>query len=89
MTALILAQTFFYFTVSFAVIAVGVLCVMVTYHLMRIVRELEELSRNLNHASAEAIERINDVIDRLSELPVLSYFLKKRSANYERKGRKR
>ncbi len=74
---LIFAQTLFYFTVSAAIIAVGVLCAVAAYHLIHITRELEELSHNLNRASSEAGERINDILDRLSDLPVLSYFLKK------------
>ncbi|MDO8523248.1 MAG: hypothetical protein Q7S12_03140 [bacterium] len=76
-TALILAQTVFYITVSTAIIAVGIFCAVVAYHLIHITRELEGLSRNLNQASSEAGERINDIIDRLSDLPVLSYFLEK------------
>ncbi|MDO8655386.1 MAG: hypothetical protein Q7R48_03140 [bacterium] len=86
-TTLIFAQTLFYLTVSAAVIAIGVLCAIVTYHLIHIARELEELSRNLNRASSEAGERIDDIIDRLSDLPILAYFLKKRSVMNEKKGR--
>ena len=86
-TVLIFAETVFYLTVSAAVIVIGVLCAIVTYRLIRIARELENLSRNLSHASSEAGERINDIIDRLSDLPILSYFLKKRSVTHEGKGR--
>lgn len=86
-TALIFAQTVFYLTVSLAIIAVGILGAILIYHLTRIARELEELSRNLNNASSEAGERINDIIDRLSDLPILSYFLKERPSARERKGR--
>ena len=76
-TALIFSETVFYLTVSIAIIVVGVLFSILTYHLIRISKELEKLSHNLNHASSEAIDRINDIIDRLSELPILSYFLKR------------
>ncbi len=86
-TALILAETVFYFTVSVAIITIGALSAVVTYHLIHIAKELEELSGNLNAASGEAGERINDIIDRLSELPILSYFLKKRSVVRNGKGR--
>ncbi|MDO8516231.1 MAG: hypothetical protein Q7S28_03210 [bacterium] len=86
-TALIFAQTLFYFTVSLAIIAIGILSAIVTYHLIHIARELEELSRKLNDASSEAGERINDIINRLSDLPILSYFLKTRSTQHNGKGR--
>ena len=78
-TTLILSEIVFNFIASVASITIGVLCAIVTYHLILITKELEELSRNLNNASSEAGERINEIIDRLSDLPILSYFLKKRS----------
>ncbi len=84
-TALIFSEIVFYLTVSLAIIVMGVLCAMVTYRLIRIARELEELSRKLNNASDEAGERINEIIDRLSDLPILSYFLKKRPASHNEK----
>lgn len=88
-TTLILSEIVFNITMSVAVIVLGVLCVIVAYHLIRIARELEELSHNLNRASSEAGERINDIIDRLSDLPILSYFLKKRSTTHNGKGREK
>ncbi len=84
---LVFAETVFYLTVSAAIIVVGVLCAIVAYHLIRITRELEELSRNLKSASSAAGERINDIIDRLSDLPILSYFLKQHSVTHKKKGR--
>lgn len=91
--ALLLAQTIFYFVVSLAIIVVGILCAVVAYHLIHIAKELEVLSQNLTDASSDAIEQVNDVIDRLSALPILSYFLRRRapkngaSRRYEEKGR--
>lgn len=81
-TALIFAQTVFYFTVSVAIIVIGILCGILTYHLIRIARELEEISHKLNNAAHDAGERIQDVIERLSNVPILSYFLKKRSVSH-------
>jgi len=78
-TTLILAKIIFYFAVSAAVIALGVLTAIVAYHLIRITRELENLARNINHVSSEAGEKINDIINKLSALPILSYFLRKKS----------
>jgi fatty acid desaturase len=87
--ALMLSQIVFYFTVSIAIIAVGILFGIFTYHLIKIAKELQELSHNLNHGSAEAMKKINDIIDRLSDIPILSYFLKKRETTHEgSKGRK-
>lgn len=44
---------------------------------MHIVRELEEFSRNLNHASNKVSEKIKNIVNKISDLPILSYFLKK------------
>ncbi|MEK7093847.1 MAG: hypothetical protein AAB903_00730 [Patescibacteria group bacterium] len=85
-TALLVGQILFYFTVSLAIIVGGILFSIVTYYLIRTAKNLEALSKNLNAASEEAIERINEAIDRLSDLPVLSYFLRKRSGEEGRKG---
>ena len=75
--ALIISQTIFYFTISIVVITLGVLATVVTYHLIKITKALEEMSRNIHNASSDAIERIKDLIERLSILPILSFFLKK------------
>lgn len=88
-TALIFSETVFYLTVSLAIIAIGILLGIFTYHLIRIAKELEELSHNLNHGSSEAMKKINDIIDRLTEIPILSYFLKKRGESHDKgKGRR-
>lgn len=88
-TTLVFAEIVFYLTISVVAITIGVSCAIVTYRLMRITRELEKFSRNLNHASSEAGERINDIIARLSDIPILSYFLRKRSVTRNGKGRGR
>ena len=88
-TALIVSETVFYFTVSLAIIVIGALFAVVTYHLINIAKELAELSRNLNDAASDAGERINEIIDRLSDLPVLSYFLKERRIIHKRNGREK
>jgi hypothetical protein len=84
-TTLIFAEIIFYFTVSLAIIAVGILCATVVYYLVRLARELEEISHNMKLASNEAGERINYILDKLSILPVLSFFLKKHPATRRKK----
>ncbi len=76
-TALIIAQTVFYSVFSLAIIVVGILLAIATYHLVNIVRELEAISRNLHNMSDEAQEKIKDIIEKLSVLPILSFLIKK------------
>lgn len=86
-TALIISEIAFYSTVSLAIIVIGILCVIIAYRLVRIGRELENLSRNLISATNDASERINEIMDRLSSFPILSYFLKKHSHSRNKKNK--
>ena len=88
-TTLMFAQIAYYLTVALAVTVVGVLCSIVTYRLVRIARELEGLSRNLHEASTEVGEQIRDVVERLSDVPILSFFLRKRPKVRHEKGRRK
>jgi len=88
-TALLIGQIIFYFTVSLAIIIVGILFSVVAYYLIRAAKNLDALSKNLHTASKDAIQGINDIIDRLSDLPGLSYFLRKRPRDTEEKGSKK
>ncbi len=88
-TALILAQTIYYFVVSAAILALGILFTMLVYRLVQIAKELQQISEHFHEASADAVERVNDILDNLSELPFLSFFLKKRKrADMHDKGRR-
>jgi len=86
-TTLIFVEIVFYLTASVVIVVIGVLCAILTYQLIHIARELEELSKNINNASSETGEQIKSIIDRFSDLPIFSYFLKKYSAKRDMKGR--
>ncbi|MCG2695024.1 hypothetical protein L6261_03010 [Candidatus Parcubacteria bacterium] len=43
-TILTVAQTLFYFSVSFAIIALGIMLGMVVYHLIKVAKSLEKIS---------------------------------------------
>lgn len=88
-TTLIISQILFNFSISTAVIILGISCWLITYHLISIARELKKLSHNLNYAASDAGERIQEIIDKLSDVPVLSYFLKRPLSNDRRKIKKR
>lgn len=83
-TIFIISQTVFYFTVSIAIIVVGIIFSLIMYHVMKIVREIEVMVKNLHNVTDEALERIDEMIERLSALPLLSLFLKKKRRHVER-----
>lgn len=88
-TMLIFAQTLFYLTVSFAIIALSVLFGIIAYHLIKITRDLGKISNNLGDASEEVLDNLSQLIDRLSSLPILSMFLRNQTAagEHRKKGR--
>ncbi len=89
MAILIIAQTLFYFTVSFAIIALSILTGIIAYHLVKITKELRRITDNLGDASDELRDSLADLIERLSSLPILSMFMNDRSGSVGRhkKGR--
>lgn len=93
MEVLAVAQTIYYFSASLAIIVIGVFCAIVSYHLIYIAKRLRHISNNLDGLSDELKEKIESVVDKLSALPILSYFLKKDEVRantrvYRNKGRK-
>ena len=80
---LIIAQTVFFATFSLVIIVVGILLGIVIYYLVKIARHINKISENVEHASAEIADRIEDVIEKLQALPLVSLFFKKS----KRKGR--
>jgi hypothetical protein len=74
---LIFAQTLYYLVVSLAIIVLGALFTIITYHLIYITKHLRHISDNLDDTSGELKKRIEEVIERLASLPILSFFLKK------------
>ena len=90
MQILIIAQTIFYLTVSLAIIVLGVLAAMVTYYLIKIAKNVNKISENLDQASDEIKANVKEIIDRLSRLPILSFLLNKENnrTNLSKKGRK-
>jgi len=89
MTALILAQTLFYLTVSLAIIVLGVLLGIATYHFIAIAKNLRKLSADLDKASDDVRKNVEEIMERLSTLPLFSFLLKNSDAKKTlRKGRK-
>lgn len=86
-TTLIFSEIVFNLTISLAVMVVGGLFAVIAYQLISVTRNLKKLSDNLNNASAEAGEKISEALERLSELPIFSYFFRKRPSEQPTKGR--
>lgn len=85
MEMLILSQTIFYLVISVVVIFWGVLIFIITWHIIAIARHLHRLSNNIENASKEVQETINDIIDVLAGLPIMSFLFKKSHSKIRRK----
>ena len=87
MGALIVAETIFYIVVSLAIIILGVIFGMAIYELVRIAKNLRAISDNLSNISKDASDKLQELIQRLSESPILSFFIKKSPKADGTKGR--
>lgn len=81
-TTLILSQIIFYFVASVAIMAIGIFFSVAMYHLVRITKELRVITHDFHNLTDGAGERISDIIERLSRLPILSFLLKR--TNYKK-----
>ena len=90
MDFLTFSQTIFYLTVSLAIIVLGVLSAIIAYYLMDVAKHLNKIAGNLDQASGDIKENINLLLDRLSQLPLLSFLVKRGNSQKEadKKGRK-
>jgi len=77
-TTLIFSEIFFNLVVSMAIIVVGTLFSLMVYHLVSITKELKAITHDFHNFTDETQESIRDVIERLRELPILSFFLKQK-----------
>ena len=89
MNTLILSQTIFYISASLAIIILGILFAITTYHIICIARHLNKIANNIDEATDTMKENIKEIIEKLSVLPIISYlFNKKRSGKSENKDKK-
>ncbi|MBU4479929.1 hypothetical protein KKG48_00595 [Patescibacteria group bacterium] len=87
-TILTVAQTLFYFSVSFAIIALGIMLGMVVYHLIKVAKSLEKISENVGQISDDLQESVEQSLQTLSSLPIFSMFFRKKETKVRRKKRK-
>ena len=77
-SAFILSQTIFYFVASGAIIFVVIFFSIEMYHLIQITKELEKITNNIHNLTDDTRNKINDIVERLSELPMLSFLLRQK-----------
>lgn len=91
MNLYIFSQILFNLIASIAIIVLGVLFAIATYHLIYIMKHLQNISDNLDNVTDEFKMRVEDIIEKLSSLPIFSFFLKKgirhKSDLHNKKGR--
>lgn len=77
MEALIIAETVFYIVVSLAIIALGLFLTIMAYEIVKIAKNLRAISDNLSSISKDTEAKIREIIQKLSDLPILSFFMNK------------
>jgi hypothetical protein len=79
-TALTISQIIFFSVFSLVIITFFIIMVSAGYRINRILRKLEEIARDVHDLSDEARARIKDISEKLSLLPIISFFAKKAGA---------
>lgn len=86
---MVFSQIVFYSVFSLVAIIIGVLLIIFIYYLISLTKDLKDIVENFQDASKKTGEKIKEIINALSQIPILSLFLNKKN-NYKifKKGRK-
>lgn len=76
-TTLIISQTIFYIVASAAILVIGIGTGVIVFYIVRIAKELQKISREFRETGEAIGERIEEIMDRLSTLPFISFLFKK------------
>lgn len=74
---LIFAETVFYAVFSLAIFVLSILLCIVAYHFIGIARHLRKITEDIDMATEEVKNRIEDIVEALSNLPLISFLFKK------------
>ncbi len=74
---LTILQIIFYSVSSLAIIVLFFFMATAGYRLIKILKTLQIIARDVHDISDEAKEKIEEIIEKLSLLPMLSFFIKK------------
>lgn len=79
MTTLVFSQILFYFSVSIAVIILGLMMGVVVYRVIKIAKSLQKISENIENASDDLGDRLENILNNLATMPILSFFFKNKN----------
>ena len=88
MDYLILAQTAFYAVFALAIFILSILFGIVVFYLIGIARHLRKIAENADEVSNEARERILEIVETLSDLPLVSMLFRKKGTSRSGKSKK-
>jgi hypothetical protein len=76
-TTLIILQIIFYAVFSLAAIVLFFFMIIGAYRVIKILKNLQAIAEDVRDVSDDAKERIEDIIEKLSLMPIISFFIKK------------
>ena len=76
-TTLIILQIIFYFVSSLAIIVFFIVMVAAAYRIIKILDTLQIIALQAQEVSEETKQKIEEIIENLSLMPILSFFIKK------------
>lgn len=78
MNIITFAPTLYYLLASLFMITFGSLIIVAAYHFMHAAKKIRNILNNLSEISDETKVAIEDIIENLSSLPILSFFMRGR-----------
>jgi len=76
-SALAISQIVFYWVFSLTIIILLSFRIIIMYRLVKILKTLQAIAGDIRDVSDEAKERIKEISEKLSLLPIFSFFMKK------------
>jgi len=77
MDILVLAQTIFYFTASFAIIATTIYISIIAFYLIGLTRAINRIVNEIGDMSEDLHERLDQILEILAFFPIISFFAKR------------
>lgn len=84
-TTLIILQIIFYAVASLAIIAFFCFIAIAAYRIIKILNKLQIIAAQAQEVSGEAKQKIEEIIENLSLLPIVSFFIKKQKKSRKNK----
>jgi len=87
MEYLTIAQTAFYAVFSLSILTLSILLAVALYYLLGIVKHLRKIAENADAVSGDARDKLQELLDALTRLPIISFLFNEKKDRAEAKSK--